>query len=68
MYKYIIRCVTGLQGSSYYRTHAEALNAAKFRTNCTGLPWYVDAVKIRYEENREKIIEEGIDLEEWSNW
>ena len=47
MYKYIIRCITGLQGSSYYHTHAEALDAARFRTNCTGLPWYVDVVKVR---------------------
>ena len=46
MYKYIIRCITGLQGGSYYNTHAEALNAANFRTNCTGLIWYVDAVYI----------------------
>ena len=46
MYKFIIRCITGLQGSSYYDTQAEALNAAKFRTNCTGLPWFVDAVLI----------------------
>lgn len=47
MYKYIIRCITGLQGSSYYRTHAEALDAARFRTNATGLVWYVDVVKVR---------------------
>lgn len=47
MYKYIIRCITGVQGSSYYSTHAEALNAARFRTYCTGIPWYVDAVKVR---------------------
>ena len=47
MYKYAIFCITGLQGSSYYSTHEEALNAARFRTNCTGLPWYVSAVKVR---------------------
>ena len=47
MYKFIIRCITGLQGSSYYRSHAEALNAAQWRTNCTGIPWYVDVVKVR---------------------
>lgn len=46
MYKFIIRCITGFQGGSYYSTHAEALNAAKFRTNCTGLIWYVDSVYI----------------------
>ena len=46
MYKFVIRCITGLQGSSYYNTQAEALNAAKFRTNCTGLPWFVDVVLI----------------------
>ena len=46
MYKFIIRCVTGLQGSSYYRSHSEALNAAEFRTHCTGLPLYVDTVYV----------------------
>ena len=47
MYKFTIFCITGLQGSSYYSTHEEALNAARFRTKCTGLPWYVSAVKVR---------------------
>ena len=46
MCKFVIRCITGFQGSSYYDTHAEALNAAKFRTNCTGLPWFVEVVLI----------------------
>ena len=46
MYKYIVRCITGLQGISHYNAHAEALDAARFRTNCTGLMWYVDAVYI----------------------
>lgn len=46
MYKFIIRCITGFQGSSYYNTHAEALNAAQWRTYCTGLDWYVDSVKV----------------------
>ena len=50
MYKFIIRCITGLQGSSYYSTQAEALEAAKWRTNCTGLPWYVDAVLVRVDK------------------
>lgn len=47
MYKYVIRCITGLQGCSYYSTHAEALEAARWRTHCTGLPWYVDAVLVK---------------------
>ena len=47
MYKFIIICITGFRGSSYYSTHEEALNAVRFRTNCTGLPWYVSAVKVR---------------------
>lgn len=47
MYKFIIMCVTGFRGSSYYSTYGEALNAARFRTNSTGLPWYVSAVKVR---------------------
>ena len=46
MYKYAIFCITGLQGSAYYRTHEEALNAAIWRTNCTGLPWSVSAIKV----------------------
>lgn len=49
MYKYIIRCITGFQGSSYYRNHEEALAAAQWRTKCTGLPWYVDAVLVKVE-------------------
>ena len=56
MYKFIIRCITGLQGSSYYRSHAEALNAAQWRTNCTGLPWYVDVVKVRDNQSLTLII------------
>lgn len=47
MYKYIIRCITGFQGGAYYSTHAEALEAARWRTYCTGLDWYVDAVWVR---------------------
>ena len=46
MYKYIIMCITGLQGSSYYEREDEALEAARWRTNCTGIPWYVTAVKV----------------------
>lgn len=67
MYKFIIRCVTGLQGSGYYRSHAEALNAAKWRTHCTGIPWYVDTVLIPDRE-REKEIEDSVNLDEWSEW
>lgn len=47
MYKFIIMCVNGFQGSSYYSSHAEALNAAEWRTRCTGVPWYVTTVKVR---------------------
>lgn len=47
IYKYQIMCITGLAGSSYYNTHEEALNAAQWRTNCTGLPWFVNAVLVR---------------------
>lgn len=46
MYKFVIRCITGFQGCGYYSTHAEALNAAKLRTNYTRFPWYVDVVKV----------------------
>ena len=46
MYKYIIRYITGFQGIKYYNTHAAALAAARLRKNCTGLDWYIDAVKV----------------------
>ena len=46
MYKYAIYCVNGFKGIGYYNTHAEALDAAKLRTNCTGIPWYVTAIKV----------------------
>jgi len=47
MYKFVIRCVNGFQGLGYYNTHKEALEAAINRTNYTGIPWFVDAVKVR---------------------
>ena len=39
MKKYIIQCETGLQGSAYYNTKAEAVQAAWWRMMCTGLEW-----------------------------
>ena len=36
-----------LQGSSYYRSYEEALNAAKFRSYCTGVEWTVREVLIK---------------------
>lgn len=42
--KFIIMSITGVQGCEYYDTHAAALKAAKFRTSCSGIPWYVTAV------------------------
>lgn len=46
MYKFVIRCINGFQGSSYYRTYTKALEAAKVRTSINGIPWYVDVVKV----------------------
>ena len=48
MYKFVIRCVNGdFQGLRYYNTTKAALEAAINQTNYTGMPWYVDAVKVR---------------------
>lgn len=41
MVKYAIQCETGLQGSSYYNTRCEAIQAARWRELCTGLEWIV---------------------------
>lgn len=45
MIMYAIYC-GGLQGSSYYRSYEEALNAAKFRSYCTGVDWCVRRICI----------------------
>lgn len=47
MVKYIIQCETGLQGSSYYNTKAEAVQAARWRELCTGLEWIALEVIVR---------------------
>lgn len=46
MFKFAIFCVNGFKGAGYYNTHAEALEAARLRTSCMGIPWYVSAVKV----------------------
>ena len=46
MIKYMIQCETGLQGSSYYSTRCEAIQAARFRELCTGLAWLVREVVV----------------------
>jgi hypothetical protein len=48
MWRYVIECITGLQGSSSYRTYEEAAAAAQWRTNCTGLEWHVKELLTRY--------------------
>lgn len=45
MIMYIIYC-SGFQGSSRYRTHEEAQQAANFRTYCTGVKWEVKEIII----------------------
>ena len=46
MYKFVIYSITGFRGISNYDTHAQALEAAQFRTNCTGIPWFVTTIYI----------------------
>ena len=46
MFKFAIFCVNGFKGAGYYNTQAEALRAARLRTNLTGISWYVSAVKV----------------------
>ena len=46
MYKFVIYSITGFRGISNYDTHAQALEAARFRTDCTGIPWFVSAIYI----------------------
>lgn len=46
MYKYAIYCINGFKGLNYYNTHADALAAAQERTNISGIPWYVTAIKV----------------------
>ena len=45
MIRYIIYC-GDFQGSSRYRTHEEAQQAANFRTYCTGHRWKVKSIYI----------------------
>lgn len=47
MVKYVIQCETGLQGSSYYHTRCEAMEAARWRELCTGLTWFVREIIVR---------------------
>ena len=47
MTKYAIYCETGLQGSSYYSTRCEAIQAAQWRRLCTGLEWFVREIIVR---------------------
>lgn len=46
MYWFVIRSITGVQGTQYYLTQSDALAAAKNRTNLSNIPWYVTAVKV----------------------
>ena len=45
--KWAIYCETGLQGSSYYHTKCEAIEAAQWRRLCTGLDWFIREVMVR---------------------
>ena len=46
MYKFAIYSINGFKGIEYYDTTKEALAAAQARTNISGVPWYVSAVKV----------------------
>ena len=46
MTKYYIYC-NGFQGSATYNTYDEALNAARWRTYCTGMEWIVKEVLVK---------------------
>lgn len=46
MYKYAIYSCNGLRGCVLYDTHAEALAAARLRTNLSHSPWIVSAIKV----------------------
>ena len=43
---YYIYSAHGLRGCIPYTTREEAQAAADFRTNCTGMKWYVEATAI----------------------
>ena len=46
MYKFIIRTIGGFQGTRYFDTHKDALNAAVLLSDLTDQVWYVAAVKV----------------------
>lgn len=46
MYKFVIRTIDGFQGTRYFDTHKDALDAAMNLFNLTGQAWYVTAVKV----------------------
>jgi len=47
MKKYVIECETGLQGSAYYTSRCEAIQAARWRELCTGLTWLVREIIVK---------------------
>lgn len=46
MYKFVIRTIEGFQGTCYFDTHKDALNAATLLSNLTDHTWYVTAIKV----------------------
>lgn len=46
MYKFVIRTIEGFQGTRYFDTHKDALDAAAVMSNLTDYAWYVAAVKV----------------------
>lgn len=46
MYKFVIRTIEGFQGTRYFDTHRDALEAAAIMSNLTDQAWYVTAIKV----------------------
>lgn len=43
--KWFVVCENGFIGTGYYDTYEMAVDAARFRENCTGLKWRVRSYK-----------------------
>lgn len=46
MYKFVIRTIEGFQGTRYFDTHKDALEAAALLSNLSNHTWYVTAIKV----------------------
>ena len=46
MYKFVIRTIEGFQGTRYFDTYKDALDAAALLSNLSNHTWYVTAIKV----------------------